>query len=127
MPPRAERSPVFLPSWKCLVSSSHCLTAPPLYYTPSPYVKSAMHQTSAPHLRPLEERLQPLAARIGELDSCNPLHSTRRMAPAGPCWYNQCMTLIEITYELQSSLQPEQLRALGNFAYTYGLRRFRVD
>ncbi len=37
------------------------------------------------------------------------------------------MTLVEITYELQSSLQPEQLRALGEFANTYGLRRFRVD
>jgi len=37
------------------------------------------------------------------------------------------MTLIEITYELQSPLQPEQLRALGSFANTYGLRRFRVD
>jgi hypothetical protein len=37
------------------------------------------------------------------------------------------MTLMEITYELQSPLQPEQLRALGNFANTYGLRRFHVD
>ena len=37
------------------------------------------------------------------------------------------MTLLEITYELQSPLQPEQLRALGGFANTYGLRRFRLD
>ena len=37
------------------------------------------------------------------------------------------MTLVEITYELQSRLQPEQLRALASFANTYGLRRFRVD
>jgi hypothetical protein len=37
------------------------------------------------------------------------------------------MTLIEITYELQSALQPAQLRALGAFANSYGLRRFRVD
>ncbi|HJY86358.1 MAG TPA: hypothetical protein VKE24_05925 [Candidatus Acidoferrales bacterium] len=37
------------------------------------------------------------------------------------------MTLVEITYELQSPLGPEQLRALGGFANTYGLRRFRVD
>lgn len=37
------------------------------------------------------------------------------------------MTLMEITYELQSSLKPEQLIALGGFANTYGLRRFRVD
>ena len=37
------------------------------------------------------------------------------------------MTLMEITYELQSPLEPEQLRALGSFANTYGLRRFHVD
>jgi hypothetical protein len=43
------------------------------------------------------------------------------------CCYNQRMTLMEITYELQSRLLPEQLRALGSFANTYGLRRFHVD
>jgi hypothetical protein len=43
------------------------------------------------------------------------------------CCYNACMTLMEITYELQAPLQPEQLRELGSFANTYGLRRFRVD
>lgn len=37
------------------------------------------------------------------------------------------MTLVEITYELQSPLTEEQLRNLGEFANTYGLRRFRVD
>jgi hypothetical protein len=37
------------------------------------------------------------------------------------------MTLMEITYQLQSPLTPVQLRALGSFANTYGLRRFRVD
>ena len=37
------------------------------------------------------------------------------------------MTLMEITYELQSPLETDQLRALGSFANTYGLRRFRVD
>jgi hypothetical protein len=37
------------------------------------------------------------------------------------------MTLMEITYELQSRLQPEQLQSLAGFANTYGLRRFRVD
>jgi hypothetical protein len=37
------------------------------------------------------------------------------------------MTLVEITFEMQSSLKPDQLRALGEFANTYGLRRFRVD
>jgi len=47
--------------------------------------------------------------------------------PGSPCCYNALMTLMEITYELQSPLQPDQLRALGSFANTYGLRRFRVD
>jgi hypothetical protein len=37
------------------------------------------------------------------------------------------MTLVEITYELQSPLNQEQLAALGSFANTYGLRRFRVE
>lgn len=43
-----------------------------------------------------------------------------------PC-YNASMTLMEITYQLQSRLRPEQLQALASFANTYGLRRFRVD
>jgi hypothetical protein len=37
------------------------------------------------------------------------------------------MTLLEITYELQSPLTQEQLRLLGEFSNTYGLRRFRFD
>jgi hypothetical protein len=37
------------------------------------------------------------------------------------------MTLVEITYQLQSPLGQDQLRSLGAFANTYGLRRFRVD
>jgi len=37
------------------------------------------------------------------------------------------MTLLEITFELQKPLTPEQLRRLGDFSNTYGLRRFRVD
>jgi hypothetical protein len=37
------------------------------------------------------------------------------------------MTLVEVTYELQSPLGSEELRRLGEFANTYGLRRFRVD
>ena len=37
------------------------------------------------------------------------------------------MTLVEVTYELQAPLGTEQLRKLGEFANTYGLRRFRVD
>jgi len=34
---------------------------------------------------------------------------------------------VEITYELQSPLTDDQLRHLGQFANTYGLRSFRVD
>jgi hypothetical protein len=37
------------------------------------------------------------------------------------------MTLVEVTYELQSPLSQEQLRSLGEFANTYGLRRFHID
>jgi hypothetical protein len=37
------------------------------------------------------------------------------------------MTLVEATYELQKPLTEDQLRSLGTFANTYGLRRFRVN
>jgi hypothetical protein len=37
------------------------------------------------------------------------------------------MTLVDITYELQSPLTQDQLRDLGQFANTYGLRSFHVD
>jgi hypothetical protein len=37
------------------------------------------------------------------------------------------MTLVEVTYELQSPLTQDQLRHLGEFANTYGLRSFHVD
>lgn len=37
------------------------------------------------------------------------------------------MTFMTVTYELQDGLRPEQFRALGNFANTYGLQKFRFD
>jgi hypothetical protein len=37
------------------------------------------------------------------------------------------MTQMTVTYELQERLKPEQFRALGEFANTYGLRGFRLD
>jgi hypothetical protein len=37
------------------------------------------------------------------------------------------MTLVEVTFELQSPVTQEQLRHLGEFANIYGLRRFRHD
>jgi len=46
--------------------------------------------------------------------------------PAAGC-YNAFMTLVEVTYDLHSPLTEEQLRQLGQFANTYGLRSFRVD
>jgi len=48
-------------------------------------------------------------------------------APLAAGCYNGAMTLVEITYELQSPLTDEQLSHLGQFANTYGLRSFRVD
>jgi dihydroorotase len=48
-------------------------------------------------------------------------------APLAAGCYNAVMTLVEITYELQSPLTEEQLRHLGQFANTYGLRSFHVD
>jgi hypothetical protein len=48
-------------------------------------------------------------------------------APLAAGCYNGAMTLVEITYELQSPLTEDQLRHLGQFANTYGLRSFRVD
>jgi len=44
-----------------------------------------------------------------------------------PDCYNAVMTLVEITYELKFPLTEDQLRHLGQFANTYGLRSFRVD
>ena len=37
------------------------------------------------------------------------------------------MTYMTVTYELQHALKPEQFRALGAFANTYGLQKFRFD
>src|SRR6202051_5158949 len=37
------------------------------------------------------------------------------------------MTLVEITFELQSALTAKQLADLAEFANTYGLRGFRHD
>jgi hypothetical protein len=37
------------------------------------------------------------------------------------------MTFMVVTYELQRPLRNEQLRALGEFANTYGLQRFDLD
>ena len=37
------------------------------------------------------------------------------------------MTFMTMTYELQSPLKQEQLRALASFANTYGLQKFRID
>jgi hypothetical protein len=57
------------------------------------------------------------------------IQGCRRLCEGKACasCYNSGMTLVEITYELQSPLTQEQLRLLGEFSNTYGLRRFRFD
>jgi hypothetical protein len=57
------------------------------------------------------------------------IQADKRLHDRNPCTgcYNDGMTLVEITYELQSPLTQEQLRLLGEFSNTYGLRRFRFD
>jgi hypothetical protein len=52
---------------------------------------------------------------------------TKPSSPLALAGIIEDMTLVEITYELQSPLSADQLRHLGEFANTYGLRRFRVD
>ena len=37
------------------------------------------------------------------------------------------MTFMTVSYELQNRLKPDDFRALGKFANTYGLQRFRYD
>lgn len=37
------------------------------------------------------------------------------------------MTFMTMTYELQTPLSHDQLRALAEFANTYGLQKFRLD
>jgi hypothetical protein len=37
------------------------------------------------------------------------------------------MTFMTVTYELQNPLKADQFRALGQFANTYGLQKFRFD
>ncbi|HXA57413.1 MAG TPA: hypothetical protein VNU84_08230 [Candidatus Acidoferrum sp.] len=37
------------------------------------------------------------------------------------------MTFMTVTYELQDKLHADQFRALGQFANTYGLQKFRFD
>lgn len=80
-----------------------------MYYTPGGYVKRARagaRGTTAAHA------------------GCQP----RALPGTVPrACYNAPMTLVEITFELQSSLKADQLRVLGEFANTYGLRRFSVD
>lgn len=73
---------------------------PTILYTPYPYISQA-------------DCLQ------GDL--------TMRGARTEVCATMPRMTLVEATYELQRPLADEQLRALGTFANTYGLRRFRID
>ena len=62
----------------------------------------------------------------------HPLYNVKRWLKARTAWLVRAgimpgMTLLEITYELQSPLTHDQLRRLGEFSNTYGLRRVRFD
>jgi hypothetical protein len=37
------------------------------------------------------------------------------------------MTFMTVAYELQHALRPDDFRALGKFANTYGLQKFHFD
>lgn len=37
------------------------------------------------------------------------------------------MTFMTVSYELQHALGPDDFRALGRFANTYGLQKYRFD
>lgn len=52
---------------------------------------------------------------------------TRERQMARARCYNPAMTFMTVTYELQHKLSSDQFRALGQFANTYGLQRFRFD
>jgi hypothetical protein len=66
---------------------------------------------------------------ILDVQRCWMIQIGARLHERNPCagWYNPGMTLVEITYELQSPLTQDQLRRLGEFSNTYGLRRFNFD
>jgi hypothetical protein len=103
----------------------HCLDTPWVYLYPYPlsFVKPRQHRRFwRCALPPAPPRTVGSPHRPFGWLSIN----TGGCAPWRAC-YNAAMTLVEITYELQSPLTQEQLRHLGEFANTYGLRRFRVD
>src|SRR5271165_3813008 len=58
-------------------------------------------------------------------------HATAPDVGGTPCatrgWYTTAMTLLEIRYALASPLSNDQLRQLGEFANTYGLRKFHLN
>ena len=66
--------------------------------------------------------LPPICCQIGFSADHAAKHSG-----AGRGWYTTGMTLVEIRYALASPLTHEQLSQLGEFANTYGLRKFRLN
>src|SRR5260370_4717636 len=87
-------------------------------YTPHPY-------TCKPAL--FGGRLRGLKSHLLWFVLRRMLCKMRGGAPTDVWLTMQRMTLVEATYELQKPLLEEQLRALGTFAHTHGLRRFRID
>jgi hypothetical protein len=49
------------------------------------------------------------------------------LQPARRACYTTAMTLLEIRYGLRSPLTLDQLKQLGEFANTYGLRKFHLN
>lgn len=103
----------------------------------------ALNQHTATHRIFLE------VCSVSILTSCRQLRSSESRGPAveGTSSHRACvppslsaprpnlratgimlpMTLVEITFELQSPITDAQLRHLSEFANTYGLRRFHLD
>jgi hypothetical protein len=61
--------------------------------------------------------------------STGPAAASPRAAlqPARRACYTTAMTLLEIRYALASPLTLDQLKQLGEFANTYGLRKFHLN
>lgn len=96
-------------------------------YTPTPYRGSRALSCSTFHFRlSVSDSAFSAPLRLA-LSIVKGVGHTRRPSKTTTADIIPAMTLVEITYQLQSPLSLEQLNRLGEFANTYGLRRLRVD
>jgi hypothetical protein len=65
--------------------------------------------------------------QLGSFSGQRGAHLAQIAPPATLFGYNPAMTFMTVTYELQEKLRADQFRALGQFANTYGLQKFRFD